>query len=932
MRLLNIRSIQSSVYYLGIGFIAIGIVYVGLIATNAMAQDDPEPSPNPKEDAQAEETPSDEAPSEKSDSDESPPDQPPADDSPSDQPQADEPPPDQPQADQSQPNQVKADKQSSEQAQTDESPSGREAEGVPSSEATTEEASLSVEGPIETLEAGEGAVEETPVVEDKSDVDTIVVTGQFREQSPQDTPLAVTAIDSQMLEDRGQENIAEVANQAPNVRLSPGESVYGPALQAHIRGIGQHDFNYALEPGVGVYVDDVYYSTLTGSIIDLLDLDRVEIYRGPQGTLAGQNSIGGAIKLYSKPPDGQGGGYVKATYGDYNRTEIRGAANFTVIDKKLFGRVAGVGNAKDGYVIRGDYRCTHPDSNVPSFQISDQCELGTEGGTSYAAARASLRILPIDKVELNLIGDYTNDNSEATPTTLLYFGTLDRQGLPNQPGPNLFINEVPIATTSGSRFITYSPYDKNAAQDDYTSSPYIDYSTYTASPTTLDGSAPFSVPADYGVDSWGTSGKLDIDLHRNAALTSITAYRSYNGAWSVEDGTPVNVFLVRNRVEHDQFTEELRLNGKLLDETLNLTIGGFLLHANSHYGGRIALSLVQFVEDDDIEDNTYAGFGNVDYELIKGLNLIAGVRYTWQEKVFHYGRPNIAGENLDPLVEEIDGQEVPFEGSVVDYRGAIQYRWIPELMTYAQVSTGFRGGGANPRPYNVTQLLPHGQETLTGLEVGAKSDWLKKKLQVNGALFFNIYDDILVTVTQCPTENPVPCWMPINAGTAHVMGGELEALARPTEELGFDGSLSYLYFKYKSISKAGESSGVDKDSKAPYAPELQFSLGVRYDIYLGPVGSEWGILTPRLDLSYQDEFFTNPSNSLFSRIDKRVLLNGRLAWTSSDELWVAAFEVTNITNEIYYYGVQDNRIAAGGVVGHPAPPREWAISLRRNFF
>ena len=133
------------------------------------------------------------------------------------------------------------------------------------------------------------AQESTPPREDKeTGLGEVVVTAQFREQSVQDTPLSITAISGDMLESRSQTNLAEITNQAPNVTLKPQGAAFGPSLGASIRGVGQFDFNPALEPGVGLYVDDVYYATLTGSILDLLDLERVEILRGPQGTLAGQ--------------------------------------------------------------------------------------------------------------------------------------------------------------------------------------------------------------------------------------------------------------------------------------------------------------------------------------------------------------------------------------------------------------------------------------------------------------------------------------------------------------------------------------------------------------------------------------------------------------------------------------------------------------------
>lgn len=147
---------------------------------------------------------------------------------------------------------------------------------------------------------------------------------------------------------------------APNVTLTTGGAYGGPSLVGFIRGDGQTDFDPALEPGVGLYVDDVYYSTLTGSIVELLDLDRVEVLRGPQGTLAGKNSIGGSITLYSKKPGAENDGYIEAGYGSYNSVDVRGASNITLMDDRPFARVAGVSRARDGYITPLDYGCRHP--------------------------------------------------------------------------------------------------------------------------------------------------------------------------------------------------------------------------------------------------------------------------------------------------------------------------------------------------------------------------------------------------------------------------------------------------------------------------------------------------------------------------------------------------------------------------------------------
>jgi iron complex outermembrane receptor protein len=196
--------------------------------------------------------------------------------------------------------------------------------------------------------------------------DEIVVTAQFREQNLQDTPIAITAVSGAMLEARSQTSVQDVANQAPSVTLKQQGATYGPSLGASIRGVGQFDFNPAVEPGVGFYVDDVYFATLTGSILDLLDLDRVEVLRGPQGTLSGRNSIGGAVKLFSKRPTGDNSGYVQAAYGIRNRIDLRGSADFNIAEG-LDARIAGVAKKQRGYVKRLDFGCLYPAGGPATF-------------------------------------------------------------------------------------------------------------------------------------------------------------------------------------------------------------------------------------------------------------------------------------------------------------------------------------------------------------------------------------------------------------------------------------------------------------------------------------------------------------------------------------------------------------------------------------
>ncbi len=796
----------------------------------------------------------------------------------------------------------------------------------------------------------------------------VVVTAQFRQQSMQDTPLAITAVTAEMLESRNQTSIADITAQAPNVVLKPAPGPFGPALQAFIRGVGQADFNFALEPGVGMYVDDVYYSTLTGSIFDLLDLERVEVLRGPQGTLAGQNSIGGAIKLYSKVPTGENGGYVQATYGRFNRTDVRAGADVTLVENQLFARVSGVSHHVDGYVTRYDYGCSHPGSGVPTVQASENCKLGTEGGKAYDAVRASLRWTPTDKLAVNVIGDYTNDNSEASPLTLIYVGhtNIVRAGavvVPAGPGitgqrgspPLTSYNGLtvgntatglPMGTSTGSAFISYTPFSFYQAQDTFSHSPYVNYSTYST-PSPLSGTAagspdgtpannPFTIPAVNRVSSYGYSLSLDYALTDDLSLKSITAYRRYSGDWSVdEDATPISVGTLHNTVAHRQFSEEVRFNATLL-KSVHLTVGGLYFDQQSHYGGRIDLepSRLDFLEDDTIPGKTRAGFANVDWQATDALALVTGVRYTKQEKTFTYGRRAVPG-NLQwgglapPAVRGLDNTSAGFEGSQMDYRGAVQYRWTPGFMTYAQVATGFKGGGVNPRPFFVQQSVPFNPEKLTAYEVGMKSDLFDNRMRLNGAVFLNKYKDILLTVNNCPFPGvpPAPCALPLNAGSADVKGAELEAEVRLFRALSVDASASYLDFKYTSILPAALASGIRLDMTSPFAPKWKYAAGAQYVFTLGNAGT----LTPRVDWSHQSDFHSGAINTQFNTVPGFGQLNARLTWRSMNELWDVSLEGTNLTDKVYYLGFFDNQGSTQNTLAEPAPPRQWAVSFKRSF-
>src|SRR5581483_2278316 len=172
----------------------------------------------------------------------------------------------------------------------------------------------------------------------------------------QTTPLAISAISADQIAARAQSSLVDITKDVPSVQLNTATGAFGPSITAYIRGIGQGDLDPALEPGVGIYIDDVYFGTLTGAIFDLLDLDRVEVLRGPQGTLEGMNSEGGAVKLFSKRPDANESMTFDALYGSRNHVELRASTNFALADN-LFVRLSGVGNHQDGYQNVFDFAC-----------------------------------------------------------------------------------------------------------------------------------------------------------------------------------------------------------------------------------------------------------------------------------------------------------------------------------------------------------------------------------------------------------------------------------------------------------------------------------------------------------------------------------------------------------------------------------------------
>ena len=217
------------------------------------------------------------------------------------------------------------------------------------------------------------AADAGPATEPSSQLQEVVVTAQYREEKLQDTPIAITAITSQMIEEQGAQKLSDILTSAPSVVFRQQSAAFGNSVTAFIRGFGQADFDPAFEPGVALYVDDVYYPRLTGANFDLMDVERVEVLRGPQGTLEGRNSEGGAIRFVTKKPSDADDAYLSAAYGTRNLLQLRGATNFTLADH-LYARISGTFSNQDGYVDVFNYYCAHPTPGELPATGGTKCE------------------------------------------------------------------------------------------------------------------------------------------------------------------------------------------------------------------------------------------------------------------------------------------------------------------------------------------------------------------------------------------------------------------------------------------------------------------------------------------------------------------------------------------------------------------------------
>jgi iron complex outermembrane recepter protein len=697
----------------------------------------------------------------------------------------------------------------------------------------------------------------------------VVVTAQKRAENIQEVPIAVTAVTAAQLESKGINEVAKLGNLAPNVTLDAGTPFSGSntVLSAYIRGIGQNDFAFNQDPGVGVYVDGVYLARSVGANTTMMDVERVEILKGPQGTLFGRNTIGGAISIVTRDPGPDFMFRGEVTTGQLNRLDTKGTADLPISDK-LRTSISFSTAKRDGYQRRIQFTnltnlppsATNPLATIPDcLPVGSQCAFTTDPATSFPAAgyassdreggenqwnlRAKLVYLATDDVRFTLTGDYQNVDQSALPNTVLGINpslglggvynaclvgaplgvlcTLPRGGLSPTPTPMQTLPPLGGVNVDGNKYNNALPYDNR-------------FETGNIDQTYSTGNS-FSK-----LKNWGVSTTLDWAITSSMNLKWINAYRALHWDAGMDlDGSPLPILETSFDMPQHEISEELQLNGKVINDRLNYAIGAYYFREAGHLHDFVTFpgGLLMIDGPNDLTTRAEAIYAHLNYKLTEKLSVTAGGRYTKEHKLFESHQTDDNGLTYklsgcfpptDPAGAHIPGlpptlaartcqQFLGFPSATEPYQYyppgvqtlnfsntsptfGFEYRFTPDLMAYASYSKGYKTGSWTTRlsaPHSTYDTSLHfDPEFAKAEEIGLKSEWFERRLRVNLAAFHTKYDGIQLNSQQgiSPTL--------VNAGDARIYGFELEAEGLIKGGLSFNAALGYTNARYDKLGKA----------------------------------------------------------------------------------------------------------------------------------
>lgn len=706
-------------------------------------------------------------------------------------------------------------------------------------------------------------------------LEEVVVTARKREESLQNTPLSIKALGAAELEDRNILSLGDLPSAVPN--MSVQSSISRNTAGVFIRGIGGVGRSITTDPGVGLYIDGVYLARAQGGMLEMLDVERIEVLRGPQGTLYGRNTIGGAVNFITQKPDIEPSLQVKVGAGNYDLVTASATADLPLVKDTLLSKFAVSYANRDGFT-----------TNVFSGDKWDD--------KNYFGARADFRWLASDTVTVDLSMDMSRRREES----------------------------------SGAQCVLQKPDAPLILLADYMIG--LGYADACSAAEQL-GDLKFSVdsPSRDDMEDIGGAATISWDLSPDLAFKSITAYRKLE--WELFedfDASPVPIFSSRgDDAEQEQVSQEFQLTGDNLGGRLNWTTGLYYFDEDV---SRPAYSDFYLIGDfyqrvRGASTTSYAAYGQASFELADNWSLTAGIRYTEEERAFS----NMEVVTATGEVRDVVNVDDTFDA--VTPMLNLSWQATEDMMLYASWSQGYKSGGFNSRVSleDPESLEPYQEETVDSYELGLKSTWLDQRVTANMSAYYSKYDDMQLQTTDV-AANGSPLSLIRNAGESHILGLELELDVLLTSNWRIGIGYGLTDAEYDTFNTLDPVTGEYEDlTYLEFANTPEHSASVSSEWVL-PMQNDW--LTEsrlRLDYAYSSSYFTDTDNTEAFKRDALNMLNASLMFDFNGGTTSVHFWGKNLTDEIYYrfgYSLGDSFGTGARFFGEP---RTYGVSLSHTF-
>lgn len=742
-----------------------------------------------------------------------------------------------------------------------------------------------------------------------SALEEVIVTANRREESLQSVAMAVSAFSEDMMRDQGIVDLKGITERTPGFTMgtfNPGQP------QLYIRGIGSNEDGAGGDQSVIVFIDEVYIGRSAGMDIDLFDLERVEVLRGPQGTLFGKNVVGGAVNMITRKPTEETVMQVEATLGDYNARTLRGLVSGE-LSEGVYGKASFSTRRRDGYFESA----LNDLASYTGPKISDTHDVNSD------SVRLGLRFVPSEDLEINLSASHSEIDKLGQPDH--YFGA------PGNPGAGYVASAALVPN-----------YDKKIHTGIFSDSGF------------------------FKSTSKSVMARIDWDINDDLLMTSITSFRNVDAENSDEiggrtSGNAVNAAFasVLNpgttllyganfyTDESDTFTQEIRFTSTgsgplqwvgglyyMTEETHR--IEGIGIGVDVALPGGAIFGAVPYVPGDDDQNNkttSKAIFGQVSYDLTDKLSLTAGARYTSEKK--ELDRTGTA--DLLSIIGNFDF-ETSEDWSELTSKFALEYQQTEDIFWYLTYSEGFKSGGyQGMAATEIAASSPFNPEFAELLEAGVKTEWMDNKVRLNASVFTTDYQDLQILQLLVPNALAAQgvntgVLVTQNAADATIEGLEVEFTAFPLPNLTLQGSATWLDTEFDNFSvPAGYTAPggglTDRSGNGlRNAPDFAYNLLVRYDWQL----ASGATLAAQLDWRHKDLVWQDPDNAPFAAVPEYDAGDFRLIYTTpSGNTQVSAW-VTNVTDEDYFlHNYPTGNVATTGAVGNatPAAPRMVGLTV-----